>query len=214
MSGRIQVSGPDGAVTKAGDERRYDTGPRSARWNRFTLTFADGGRLVLQDPRQLTSDQLNPDLDALGPDAAQVTPAEFRALITKGRIAVKARLLDQVQDRGGGQPAGRRDPLAGQGVTTGADRYLHPGAGQPPSTGRSSPLWPPPSPGSPCAHLVRSSQPAFRAAPARATARRWCTAPLAAGPPGGAPASRPRPGRFHPGRPSPGTERPPCRHRY
>ena len=38
---------------------------------------------------------LNPDLDALGPDAQEVTPAQFRALITKGTIAVKARLLDQ-----------------------------------------------------------------------------------------------------------------------
>ena len=102
MSGRIQVTGPDGAVTEAGDERRYDTGPRSARWNRFTLTFADGGRLVLQDPRRLGRVRLNPDLGALGPDAAQVTPAEFRALITKGRIAVKARLLDQSKIAGVG----------------------------------------------------------------------------------------------------------------
>jgi formamidopyrimidine-DNA glycosylase len=102
MSGRIQVTGPDGAVTEAGDERRYDTGPRSARWNRFTLTFADGGRLVLQDPRRLGRVRLNPDLGTLGPDAAQVTPAEFRALITKGRIAVKARLLDQSKIAGVG----------------------------------------------------------------------------------------------------------------
>lgn len=102
MSGRVQVTGPDGAVTEAGDERRYDTGPRSARWNRFTLMFADGGRLVLQDPRRLGRVRLNPDLAALGPDAAQVTPAEFRALITKGRIAVKARLLDQSKISGVG----------------------------------------------------------------------------------------------------------------
>ncbi len=102
MSGRIQVTGPDGAVVEAGDERRYDTGPRSARWNRFTLTFADGGRLVLQDPRRLGRVRLNPDIGALGPDATQVTPAEFRALITKGRIAVKARLLDQSKIAGVG----------------------------------------------------------------------------------------------------------------
>ena len=102
MSGRIQVTGPDGAVTEAGDERRYDTGPRSVRWNRFTLTFADGGRLVLQDPRRLGRVRLNPDLGALGPDAGQVTPAEFRALITKGVVAVKARLLDQSKIAGVG----------------------------------------------------------------------------------------------------------------
>lgn len=95
MSGRILVADRDGAEREAGDERRYDTGPRGVRWNRFTLTFADGGRLVLRDPRRLGRVRLNPDLSALGPDAAQVTPAEFRSLITKGRIAVKARLLDQ-----------------------------------------------------------------------------------------------------------------------
>ena len=64
-------------------------------WNRFTLTFADGGSLVLLDPRRLGRVRLNPDIGLLGPDAMQVTPAEFRALITKGTIAVKARLLDQ-----------------------------------------------------------------------------------------------------------------------
>ena len=50
---------------------------------------------MLLDPRRLGRVRLNPDIGALGPDAAQVTPAEFRALITKGTIAVKARLLDQ-----------------------------------------------------------------------------------------------------------------------
>ena len=102
MSGRVQVTGPDGAVTEAGDERRYDTGPRGARWNRFTLTFADGGQLVLRDPRRLGRIRLNPDLSDLGPDAAQVTPAEFGALITKGRTPVKARLLDQSKIAGVG----------------------------------------------------------------------------------------------------------------
>jgi formamidopyrimidine-DNA glycosylase len=50
---------------------------------------------VLLDPRRLGRVRLHPDIGALGPDAALVTPAEFRGLITKGRIAVKARLLDQ-----------------------------------------------------------------------------------------------------------------------
>ena len=95
MSGRILVTGPDGTVAEAGDERRYDTGPRRARWYRFSLTFADGGSLVLVDPRRLGRVRLNPEISALGPDAAQVTPAEFRTLITKGSTAVKARLLDQ-----------------------------------------------------------------------------------------------------------------------
>jgi formamidopyrimidine-DNA glycosylase len=95
MSGRIVVTGPDGTVAEGGDPYRYDTRPGRARWSRFILTFADGGSLVLLDPRRLGRVRLNPDIGALGPDAAQVTLAQFRALLTKGTIAVKARLLDQ-----------------------------------------------------------------------------------------------------------------------
>jgi formamidopyrimidine-DNA glycosylase len=95
MSGRIVVTDPDGTVAEGGDPYRYNTGPGPGRWSRFTLTFADGGSLVLRDPRRLGRVRLNPDIGALGPDAAQVTPAQFRALLTRGTIAVKARLLDQ-----------------------------------------------------------------------------------------------------------------------
>jgi formamidopyrimidine-DNA glycosylase len=95
MSGRIVVTDSDGTVAEGGDPYRYDTRPGRARWSRFTLTFADGGSLVLLDPRRLGRVRLDPDIGALGPDAAQVTPAQFRALVTKGTIAVKARLLDQ-----------------------------------------------------------------------------------------------------------------------
>jgi formamidopyrimidine-DNA glycosylase len=95
MSGRIVVTGPDGSVAEGGDPHRYDARPGRDRWRRFSLTFADGGSLMLVDPRRLGRVRLNPDIGALGPDAAQVTPAQFRALITKGTIAVKARLLDQ-----------------------------------------------------------------------------------------------------------------------
>jgi formamidopyrimidine-DNA glycosylase len=102
MSGRIVVADPDGTVAEGGDPHRYDGRPRKAVWNRFTLTFADGGRLVLHDPRRLGRVRLHPDIGALGPDAAQVTPAEFRALLTKGTIAVKARLLDQSKIAGVG----------------------------------------------------------------------------------------------------------------
>ena len=95
MSGRIVVTGPDGSVAVGGDPYRYGARPGQARWSRFALRFADGGSLVLLDPRRLGRVRLSPDIAALGPDAAQVTLAEFRALITRGTIAVKARLLDQ-----------------------------------------------------------------------------------------------------------------------
>ena len=95
MSGRIVVTSSGGQAAEGGGPRRRDAQPRKAEWDRFTLTFADGGTLVLFDKRRLGRVRLNPDIDALGPDAATVTPAEFRNLITKGSIAVKARLLDQ-----------------------------------------------------------------------------------------------------------------------
>ncbi len=95
MSGRIVVTAPDGWVAEGGDRPGRDAQPRKAEWDRFTLEFADGGRLALFDKRRLGRILLNPDIDALGPDAAEVTPAQFRALISRGTIAVKARLLDQ-----------------------------------------------------------------------------------------------------------------------
>jgi formamidopyrimidine-DNA glycosylase len=102
MSGRIVVTSPDGESAEGGDPPGRDAQPRKTEWNRFTLEFADGGRLVLFDKRRLGRIQLNPDIDALGPDAGQVAPAEFRALITNGTIAVKARLLDQSKIAGVG----------------------------------------------------------------------------------------------------------------
>jgi formamidopyrimidine-DNA glycosylase len=95
MSGRIVVTALDGWVAEGGDPPGRDAQPRKAEWDRFTLEFADGGRLALFDKRRLGRIVLNPDIDALGPDAAEITPAQFRAVMSRGTIAVKARLLDQ-----------------------------------------------------------------------------------------------------------------------
>jgi formamidopyrimidine-DNA glycosylase len=86
MTGRIIITPPDGEPGGP---------PPRVGWERFALRFADGGRLVLSDPRRLGRVRLNPDVEALGPDAAEVAQDEFRELITKGNVAVKARLLDQ-----------------------------------------------------------------------------------------------------------------------
>jgi formamidopyrimidine-DNA glycosylase len=95
MSGRIIVVSGSGQVAEGGDW----VGPRGQaaghRWIRFSITFADGGSLALSDRRRLGRVRLDPDIDALGPDAREVTRAEFRKLISRGTIAVKARLLDQ-----------------------------------------------------------------------------------------------------------------------
>jgi formamidopyrimidine-DNA glycosylase len=102
MGGRIVVTSGDGHAAEGGGPRRRDAQPRKPEWDRFTLGFADGGSLVLFDKRRLGRVRLNPGIDALGPDAADVTPADFRSLITRGSVAVKARLLDQSRIAGVG----------------------------------------------------------------------------------------------------------------
>ncbi len=95
MGGRIVVSSGSGRTREGGDPRPPSRSPLKAEWNRFTLEFADGGSLVLFDKRRLGRVRLDPDVDALGPDAEEATPTEFRILLGKGTVAVKARLLDQ-----------------------------------------------------------------------------------------------------------------------
>jgi formamidopyrimidine-DNA glycosylase len=102
MGGRIIVVSGNGQAAEGGGPRRQGTQPPKPVWNRFRLEFADGGSLVLFDRRRLGRVRLNPDLDALGPDAGEVTGAQFRSLIMKGTVAVKARLLDQSKIAGVG----------------------------------------------------------------------------------------------------------------
>ena len=72
-----------------------DEEPAPRNWDRFAITFADGGRLALRDKRRLGRVLLEPDLSRLGPDAAEVSRAEFRARIGRSSAPVKARLMDQ-----------------------------------------------------------------------------------------------------------------------
>ena len=101
MSGHIMITGTGGEVTEGGDWLNGRYGRFAAqhadtsKWDRFTLTFADGGRLRLFDPRRLGRVRLDPVLDLVGPDAALVKPAAFRARVGRGHAPVKARLLDQ-----------------------------------------------------------------------------------------------------------------------
>ncbi|MBL7253032.1 formamidopyrimidine-DNA glycosylase [Actinoplanes sp. LDG1-01] len=95
MSGKIVIADADGGEVDGGD---YWEGRRQAgdyRWSRFALDFADGGRLMLVDPRRLGRVRLDPPVESLGPDAATITPAQFRAALAFGTAPVKARLLDQ-----------------------------------------------------------------------------------------------------------------------
>lgn len=101
MSGRILITSSRGTLTEGGDwvGGRYGQGgsepDRKPVWDRFTLTFTDGGTLRLFDKRRLGRVRLDPDLTALGPDAEHVSAEELAARVGRGRAPVKARLLDQ-----------------------------------------------------------------------------------------------------------------------
>ena len=95
MSGKIVIADPDGTEIDGGDYWERGRQPGDFRFSRFALTFADGGRLMLIDPRRLGRVRLDPPVEKLGPDARDITPAQFRAMITRGDAPVKARLLDQ-----------------------------------------------------------------------------------------------------------------------
>jgi formamidopyrimidine-DNA glycosylase len=101
MSGRILITDADGASTEGGDwlggryTRAADAPNRKPVWDRFVITFADGGSLRLFDKRRLGRIRLDPDLSRLGPDAEHITKAEFAQRVGRGTAPVKARLLDQ-----------------------------------------------------------------------------------------------------------------------
>jgi formamidopyrimidine-DNA glycosylase len=96
MSGKIVIADANGTEVDGGDYWEGRRQPGDYRWARFTVTFDDGGRLMLVDPRRLGRIRLNPPVEQLGPDAQLITPAQFRAALAAGGAApVKARIMDQ-----------------------------------------------------------------------------------------------------------------------
>jgi formamidopyrimidine-DNA glycosylase len=95
MSGKIVIAGADGSEVDGGDYWEGGRQPGDYRWARFTVTFADGGRLMLVDPRRLGRVRLNPPVERLGPDAQLITPAQFRVMLAGSAAPVKARIMDQ-----------------------------------------------------------------------------------------------------------------------
>jgi formamidopyrimidine-DNA glycosylase len=95
MSGKIVITDADGTEIDGGDYWERGRQPGDYRFTRFALAFADGGRMLLVDPRRLGRVRLDPPVEKLGPDARTITPAQFRDAITRGDAPVKARLLDQ-----------------------------------------------------------------------------------------------------------------------
>jgi formamidopyrimidine-DNA glycosylase len=128
MSGRLVVDGHAAVgrllYSPVGDE---------ARWDRFVLRFADGGGLRMADPRRLGGVELDPDLDALGPDALGASLAEVRTALGGATVALKARLLDQSKLAGVGNlvadellwRAGLAPARPAGGLTDAEVRILH-----------------------------------------------------------------------------------------
>jgi formamidopyrimidine-DNA glycosylase len=87
MAGRIVVD----------DEEAGDRAPKRERriWDRFEIVFADGGRLALRDSRRLGRVRLEPPIERLGPDAAEISRADFRRRVARSRMSVKSRIMDQ-----------------------------------------------------------------------------------------------------------------------
>jgi formamidopyrimidine-DNA glycosylase len=92
MTGRLLVDG--GASI---EQLQYSSARNDPVWDRFGLTFHGGGDLVIRDPRRLGGVELDPDEARLGPDAAAVTLAPFRLILTASSAPVKARLMDQAK---------------------------------------------------------------------------------------------------------------------
>jgi formamidopyrimidine-DNA glycosylase len=90
MSGRVLIDG-----TAAGDPLVYGSNLENPMWHRFTVRFADGGWMVLRDPRRLGGVELDPDESRLGPDMFAITQAELDHVLTRSRAPVKAVLMDQ-----------------------------------------------------------------------------------------------------------------------
>jgi len=97
MTGTLLVDGDDTVGQLLYAPTRADPA-----WERWAVTFADGGRMVVHDPRRLGGVSLDPDLSGLGPDAASIGAAGLAAALDGSSAPVKARLLDQSRVAGVG----------------------------------------------------------------------------------------------------------------
>ncbi len=89
MTGRLTVDGIEGV-----DELIYSSKRKDPKWDRFAITFTDGTRMSINDPRRLGGVSLDPDESRLGPDASTVGLKDFRGVL-QSDASVKARLMNQ-----------------------------------------------------------------------------------------------------------------------
>ena len=98
MTGRLLVDDVGGV-----GELLYSPKADRPEWDRFSLTFTDGGALRMQDPRRLGGVLLDPLVEGrLGVDATVLTLAQLRAALGTSVAPLKARLMDQKRVAGVG----------------------------------------------------------------------------------------------------------------
>ena len=90
MTGRLLVDG--GAAI---ERLEYGSSRAEPAWDRFGLSFAGGGRLVVRDPRRLGGVHLDPDESSLGADALALDADGLASVLGRSRAPLKARLMDQ-----------------------------------------------------------------------------------------------------------------------
>ena len=128
MTGTLRVDGEDAVGPLIHAPTRGDPA-----WDRWSVRFADGGRLAVHDPRRLGGITLDPDVRALGPDASTVGVAMLGRALAGSAAPLKARLLDQSRVAGVGNLIADEvlwraglSPLRPSGSLTTADvRRLH-----------------------------------------------------------------------------------------
>jgi formamidopyrimidine-DNA glycosylase len=96
MTGRLVVDGVEGI-----EDLIYSSKRKDPAWNRFALTFTDGSRLFINDPRRLGGVGLDPREAHMGPDAGEVSLADLRAAL-QSDAPLKARLMTQTRLAGVG----------------------------------------------------------------------------------------------------------------
>jgi formamidopyrimidine-DNA glycosylase len=97
MTGRLVVDG-----TVAMDALLYSSALARPQWDRFAVGFGAKGVMRVNDPRRLGAIELDPDEDALGPDALTITLPELSTALHRSAAPLKARLLDQAHIAGVG----------------------------------------------------------------------------------------------------------------
>jgi len=90
MTGTLLVDGDDAVGPLLYGPTRSDPA-----WIRWSVTFDDGRRLVVHDPRRLGGVSLDPDVSGLGRDAAAIGAAGLGGALAGSSAPLKARLLDQ-----------------------------------------------------------------------------------------------------------------------